>query len=304
MIAAFESTIEHFTPAGSAVIVPTPAYMPFLFVPQMHGREVIQVPSVERDGRMTMDLDAIGRAFDDGAGLLVLCNPHNPLGTVFTRDELDAVAAVVDAKGGRVFADEIHAPLVFDGARHIPYASVSEAAASHTITAASASKAFNLAGLKCAQLIVSNDADAALWAEHAMWSGHGTSTLGVVANVAAYTDGAAWLAETVDYLDGNRHALVDLLAEHAPRARVTVPEGTYIALIDFRAYDLEGDLGEWFRVHADVALTDGAACGEAAIGHARIIFALPRPILEDAIRRIGAALARHEEGRAEHSPAA
>ncbi len=304
VIAAFESTIEHFMPAGSAVIVPTPAYMPFLFVPQMHGREVIQVPSVERDGRMTMDLDAIGRAFDDGAGLLVLCNPHNPLGTVFTRDELDAVAAVVDAKGGRVFADEIHAPLVFDGARHIPYASVSEAAASHTITAASASKAFNLAGLKCAQLIVSNDADAALWAEHAMWSGHGTSTLGVVANVAAYTDGAAWLAETVDYLDGNRHALVDLLAEHAPRARVTVPEGTYIALIDFRAYDLEGDLGEWFRVHADVALTDSAACGEAAIGHARIIFALPRPILEDAIRRIGAALARHEQGRAERSPAA
>ncbi|MDZ8172579.1 MalY/PatB family protein [Microbacterium xanthum] len=293
VIAAFEATIEHFTPAGSAVIVPTPAYMPFLFVPQMHGREVIQVPSIECDGRMTMDLEGIGRAFDDGAGLLVLCNPHNPLGTVHTADELAAVAEVVHRRGGRVFADEIHAPLVFDGARHIPYASISDVAASHTITAASASKAFNLAGLKCAQLIVSNDADASIWAEHAMWSGHGTSTLGVVANIAAYRDGTEWLGEVVDYLDGNRRALIDLLAEHAPLARVTMPEGTYIALIDFRAYGLEDDLGEWFRAHADVALTDGAACGEAAEGHARIIFALPRPILADAISRIGEALARH-----------
>lgn len=301
VIAAFEATITGFTPAGSAVIVPTPAYMPFLFVPQMHGREVIQVPAVERGGRMTMDLEAIGRAFDDGAGLLVLCNPHNPLGTVFSHDELTAVADVVEAKGGRVFADEIHAPLVYSGARHIPYASVSAVAAGHTITAASASKAFNLAGLKCAQLVISNDADAAVWAEHAGWAGHGTATLGVVANIAAYRDGGDWLAETVDYLDGNRRTLVEMLARHAPKARVTMPEGTYIALIDFRAYGVEGDLGEWFRTHADVALTDGAACGEVAAGHARIIFALPRPLLTDAIARIGAALARHEQDRAEHA---
>jgi cystathionine beta-lyase len=292
VIAAFETAIEHFTAPGSAIIVPTPAYMPFLLVPQRLGRRVIEVPSTLTEGRMVMDLDAIATAFDDGAGMLVLCNPHNPLGTVFTRDELDAVARLVDTKNGRVFSDEIHAPLVYAPARHIPYASVSDAAAAHTITATSASKAWNLAGLKCAQVIISNDADAAVWAELGMWAGHGTSTLGVVAGIAAYTAGGPWLEEITRYLDTNRRELVSLLAEHAPRARVTMPEGTYIALIDMRDYGLEGDLGAWFREHAGVAMTDGAACGEAAIGHVRFVFAMPRPVLREAITRIGAALAQ------------
>jgi cystathionine beta-lyase len=94
----------------------------------------------------------------------------------------------------------------------------------------------------------------------------------------------------IDYLDANRRELITLLAEHAPRARVTMPEGTYIALIDMRDYGLEGDLGAWFREHAGVAMTDGAACGEAAIGHVRFVFAMPRPVLREAITRIGAAL--------------
>lgn len=290
VIAAFELAIERFTAPGTAVIVPTPAYMPFLFVPQLHGREVIQVPGIEVDGRMTMDLDAIGRAFDDGAGMVVLCNPHNPLGTVFRRDELVALSEVVAAKGGRVFSDEIHAPLVYGPARHLPYASVSDTAASHTITAASASKAWNLAGLKCAQVILSNDADAAAWESFGYWAGHGTSTLGVIANTAAYSAGVPWLEDIKEYLDGNRRLLADLLAENVPLARMTLPEGTYIALIDFRAYGLEGDLGEWFREHAGVAMTDGAACGEAAIGHTRFVFALPRPLLREAVLRIARAL--------------
>ena len=292
VIAAFELTIEHFTEPGSAVIVPTPAYMPFLMVPQMHGRRVIEVPSIERDGRYEMDLEGIAAAFDDGGGLLVLCNPHNPLGTVFTRGELEAVAEVVAAKGGRVFSDEIHAPVVYGPAKHIPYASISAAAASHTITAASASKAWNLAGLKCAQVVISNDADAAKWTEMGMWAGHGTATLGVIANTAAYSAGGQWLEHVVDYLDGNRRLLVDLVAEHLPSARVTLPEGTYIAFIDFREYGIEGDLGEWFREHAGVAMTDGAACGEAGRGHTRFVFALPRPLLSEAIVRMGGALAR------------
>ncbi|MFS0867217.1 MalY/PatB family protein [Microbacterium sp. 179-B 1A2 NHS] len=291
VIAALETTIDRFTAPGSAVIVPTPAYMPFLTVPELHGRAVIQVPSVPVGGRMTMDLDAIGRAFDDGAGLLVLCNPHNPLGTVFTRDELVAVAELVAAKGGRVFADEIHAPIVYAPARHIPYASISAEASAHTITAASASKAWNLAGLKCAQVILSNDADAAAWQEFGFWAGHGTSTLGAVANAAAYTGGDDWLDDVVDYLDGNRRLLADLVAELLPHARMTLPEGTYIALIDLRAYDIPGDPAEWFRTAARVALTDGAACGQAGIGHMRLVFALPRPLLREAVERMAAALA-------------
>ncbi|AZS35783.1 Cystathionine beta-lyase [Microbacterium lemovicicum] len=293
VIAAFELAIERFTEPGSAVIVPTPAYMPFLMVPPMLGREVIEVPSVESDGRMVMDLEGIGRAFDAGGGLLVLCNPHNPLGTVFTRDELLAVCDVVAAKTGRVFSDEIHAPVVYHPAAHVPYASVSDAAASHTLTAASASKAWNLAGLKCAQVILSNDADAEAWESFGFWAGHGTATLGVLANTAAYSAGGRWLDTVVEYLDGNRRLLAELVAEHLPLARMTLPEGTYIALIDFRAYELDGDVAEWFRDHAAVAMTDGAACGAAGIGHTRFVFALPRPLLREAITRMGAALAAH-----------
>ncbi|MET0296782.1 MAG: aminotransferase class I/II-fold pyridoxal phosphate-dependent enzyme [Microbacterium sp.] len=290
VITAFEAAIEHFSPADSAIILPTPAYMPFLTVPPMHGRRVIEVPSIEVDGRWVVDLDGVARAFDDGGGLLVLCNPHNPLGTVATRDELRAISQLVSDKGGRVFSDEIHAPLVYAPATHVPYASVSEAAASHTITATSASKAWNLAGLKCAQIILSNDADAAVWARVGFWPSHGTSTTGVVANIAAYTGGAPWLDDVVAYLDGNRRRLAELVAEHLPLARMTVPEGTYIALIDLRAYSPAGDLAAWFRAHAGVALTDGTACGAAGAGHVRLVFALPRPLLEEAVARMGRAL--------------
>lgn len=293
VISAFEATIDHFTTPGSAVILPTPAYMPFLMVPQMHGRRVIEVPSIEVDGRFVVDLDGIARAFDDGGELLVVCNPHNPLGTVATRDELLAIADLVAQKGGRVFADEIHAPLVYAPAQHVPYASISDAAAAHTITAASASKAWNLAGLKCAQVILSSDADAKRWKDAASWAEHGTSTLGVVANIAAYAGGRPWLDEVLGYLEGNRDRLVELVAEHLPGVGVTVPEGTYIALLDFRGTGLSGDLGQWFRRHAGVTMTDGAACGEAGVGHARFVFALPQPVMEKALIQMGRAMAQN-----------
>lgn len=290
VIAAYEFAITTYTKPGGAVIVPTPAYMPFLDVPLRHGRRVIEVPSVEIDGRWRMDLDAVAAAFADGAELLVLCNPHNPLGTVATRDELLQIADVVSDAGGRVFSDEIHAPLVYAPATHIPYASVSDAAAAHTLTATSASKAWNLAGFKCAQLILSNDETRAAWEADGGWAGHGTATIGMIAQLAAYTAGKPWLDEVTAYLDGNRRELAELVAEHLPGVRVTVPEGTYIALLDFRATGLTGDLGQWFRDNAGVAMTDGAACGQAAIGYTRFVFATPRPIMREAILRIARAL--------------
>jgi len=289
VIVAFEFAIENFTAPGAAVIVPTPAYMPFLSVPPRHGRRVIEVPSIQKDGRWVMDLDAVAAAFADGGEMLVLCNPHNPLGTVATRDELLAIADTVAEAGGRVFADEIHAPLVYAPAKHIPYASLSAATAAHTVTAASASKAWNLAGLKCAQIIFSDAESLEAWESDGGWTGHGTSTTGAIANLAAYASGGGWLDDVTGYLDGNRRLLAELIAE-IPGVDVTMPEGTYIALLDFRGTGLTGDLGEWFRENAGVAMTDGAACGEAAIGFTRFVFATPRPVMREAIERIARAL--------------
>jgi cystathionine beta-lyase len=289
VIKGLEIAIEHYSRPDSPVIVPVPAYMPFLKVPTSMGREIIRLPLAERDGRYSFDLDQLGRAFDAGGHLLVLCNPYNPVGRVFTAEELTGISEVVAAHDGRVFSDEIHAPLVFPGGRHIPYASVNEAAASHTITATSASKAWNLPGLKCAQLIISNAADARAWEEFGQFAGHGTANPGVVANTAAYTSGRPWLDEVLGYLDRNRQLLGELLAEELPMIKYTPPEGTYIAWFDCRDLDLGGaNPADFFRERAGVALTDGDACG--APGFVRMIFATPAPVLTAAIRQMGAAV--------------
>jgi cystathionine beta-lyase len=285
VIHGLEVAIEHFSVPGSAVVLPTPAYMPFFEVPLRLGREIIEVPClVDGDGRYRMDLDAIGAALADRGNLLILCNPHNPVGRVYERDELLALADVVEAHGGRVFADEIHAPLVYAPARHVPYASVSPVTAGHTITATSASKAWNLPGLKCAQLIISNDRDAELWEPHAATASHLASNLGVVANIAAFREGRPWLEEILAYLDGNRRRLAELIAEHLPAVRYRPPDGTYLAWLDCRSLGLDPSPCDVFLEQAGVALVDGARCGSP--GHVRLNFATPRPILEEIVTRM------------------
>jgi cystathionine beta-lyase len=292
VVAGLQATIERFTPPGSPVVLPTPAYMPFLAVPGALGRELVQVPMVDRDGRMTYDLDGIARAFAGGARLLVHVNPHNPLGRVFTAGEQLALADVVDDAGARVFSDEIHAPLVHAGAVHRPYASLSKATARHTVTATSASKAWNLPGLKAAQLILSNDEDAAHWERVGYQYTHGASTLGVLANTAAYDAGEQWLDGVLDYLAGNRRLLGELLADRLPGVRWTPPEGTYLAWLDCRELGLPTSAGEFFLERAGGALIDGPECGAPGAGHVRLNFATPRPVLTAIVDRMADAVRR------------
>jgi cysteine-S-conjugate beta-lyase len=292
VVAGLQAAIEHFCEPGAPVILPTPAYMPFLYVPVELGREIIQVPMATEAGRHVYDLDALQSAYDAGGDLLILVNPHNPSGRVLERAEMEAVAEVVDRNGGRVFSDEIHAPLVYGGHRHVPYASVSATTAAHTVTAVSASKAWNLPGTKCAQLVLSNDDDAARWAEVGRTLEHGASNLGVVANIAAYEQGGPWLDEVLSYLDGSRRLLGELLAEQIPEVGYVPPEGTYLAWLDCRALDLGDHPAEFFLERAGVALTDGPLCGEVGAGFARYTFATPRPIMEQTIARMARALRR------------
>lgn len=196
--------MTHWLPAGSRIIVPTPCYMPFVDMPGTFGHQRVEVPMLRGDADWTMDLDALDREFAAGARLLVLCNPHNPIGKAFDRAELEAICEVVERHGGLVFSDEIHAPLSYPGVQHVPYASINDTAAAHTVTAMSASKSFNLAGLKCAQLILTNP-------EHQRFyttQGHGlpyeSTPMGMIANITAFREGGPWLAEVLDYLDGNR----------------------------------------------------------------------------------------------------
>jgi cystathionine beta-lyase len=266
--------------------------MPFLLVPGQLGREILQVPMVAGpDGRLTHDLDGLDRAFAAGGRLLVHCSPHNPVGRVFTEAEHLAIAEVVERHPGvRVFADEVHAPLTHPGAVHRPYASLSETTAAHAVTATSASKAWNIPGLKAAQFLVSTEADAARWAPVAERYLHGASTPGVLANTAAYTAGEGWLADVLEYLDGNRRLLADLLARYLPAVRYLPPEGTYLAWLDCRELGIEGPPAQHFLTRAGVALIDGAECGAGGAGHVRLNIATPRTVLRTIVERMASSL--------------
>lgn len=298
---ALRTALDLCVPPGAPVLLPTPAYMPFVAAPATWGHPVHQLPMPPGpDGRARLDLAALDTALGAGARLLILVNPHNPTGAVATAEHLAEVADVVERHGARVFVDEIHSPLVHAPARHVPYASVSPAAAAHAFTATSASKAWNIPGLKCAQVILTSDADAAAWAREDVLLTEGVSTIGAVANAAAYARGRAWLADTLAYLAGNGRALAQVLAEHAPDVGYLPPEGTYLAWLDLRAAlarlgDGRGpggqSLARWLRVRTGVAVTDGELCGAAGEGHVRFNLAMPRPLVVEAARRIAACLA-------------
>ena len=291
VLTGFTLVMEHFTRPDSPIILPTPAYMPFRSIPPRHGRRIIEVPMILDGDRYVMDLDGIDRAYRAGGHLLVLCNPHNPTGRVFTADELGGVTEVVDRHGGLVFSDEIHAPLTYPGHRHVPYASTSDTAAAHTVTATSASKAWNLPGLKCGQLIVTAALDGASAAERlGDLVEYGASTLGAIANAAAYHSGRRWLDDVLGYLNGNRLALRDLLGKFLPQIRYTPPEATYLAWLDCRDLGV-ADPAAFLLDAAGIAVVDGAQCGEAGRGYVRFTFATPRPILEQAVARLAQAVA-------------
>lgn len=290
VLTALQATIRLFSRPGSPIVLPTPAYMPFLTLPGALEREIIQVPLRRDADRYRYDLDALDAAFAAGGDLLVLCNPHNPVGRVLDREELVAISEVVQRHGGRVFADEIHAPLVYSPARHVPYATISATAAEHTVTALSASKGFNLPGLKCAQLVLSNDEDRQTWARAGSVYEDQASTLGALAATAAFADGGPWLDDVLGYLDGNRSALSDLVAAHLPGVGYTPPEGTYLAWLDFRR-SAWSDPARVLRQRAEIVVTPGALCGDGGAGHVRVNIATPRPVLAGMVERMGVALA-------------
>jgi cystathionine beta-lyase len=291
VLTSLELTLEHFAEPGP-VVVPTPAYMPFFQVLRDHGREIIEVPLVRSSATWVLDTEAIERAFVGGAKLLLLVNPANPTGTVFGRDELLPIVDIVDRHGGRVWADEIHAPIVFDGKQHVPYASLSNAAAAHTVTATSASKGWNIAGLKTSQVVFTNPDDARRWRDVGRWPAHTTASLGILATIAAYDQGRDWLDQLVTHLQGNRDLLTRLVADLLPRARLVPAEATYLAWLDLREYGVSGSLQSYLLREAGVAGTDGLHCGRDFAGYYRLNFATPRAILTETVERIARALPR------------
>lgn len=289
------------TSDGDAVVVNCPVYPPFYPFVEHSGRRIVEAP-LAADGRL--DLEVLDGAFREatragGRAAYLLCNPHNPTGAVHTSSELAVVAELADRFGVRVVADEIHAPLVLPGACFVPYLSLPGSETAFSLM--SASKGWNLAGLKAAVLTAGAGAagDLARLPEEV---GHGPSHLGVLAHTAAFRHGDEWLDALLAGLDSNRRLLVDLVAEHLPGVALHPPQGTYLAWLDCRALGLDdGDGGRGlvslssgpaalFLDRARVALSAGAAFGRGGEGHVRLNFATSHTILREALRRMGSAL--------------
>lgn len=271
------------TEPGDGVVVNPPVYPPFyMFVEHMH-RRIITAP-LSAGGRL--DLDRLSDAFR-GAKAFLLCNPHNPTGTVHTAAELSAVAELAAAHNVTVVADEIHAPLVLPGAGFTPYLSVSD----NGFSVMSASKGWNLAGLKAA-IAVAGPGSVDRLAQMPEEVSHGVSHMGVIAHTAALLHGREWLDTLLLELDGNRALLRDLLAERLPEIGFRPPEASYLAWLDCRALGLEVPPAQVFLERGRVALNAGEDFGEGGRGHVRMNIGTTPELITEGVERIVTALSK------------
>ena len=273
---------------NAPVIVPTPTYPPFLDVVPLAGRELVTIPLDPDATTAALDLERIEAALAAGARTVLLCNHHNPWGRAFTRAELEGLREVVTRYGARVVSDDIHAPLVLPGATHLPYATL-DGTADHVTTVLSASKAWNVPGLKCAQLVTGTRADADRLRAIPHVANHGLSTLGVAANLSAYRDGQPWLDAFVARLDANRAQFDELVRSELPLARRRPLEATYLAWLDLRDYGLV-DPARAALARGRVLVNEGRSFGPGGEGHVRVNLATSSERLERIVTQLAQSL--------------
>lgn len=286
--AAIVETLRQVISPGDGVVITPPVYKPFFDLVPEAGGVVVEVPLVppseDADG-WELDVDGIAHALADGARAVLIAHPHNPTGMLSSR--LAELAEVARRHGAVVVSDEIHAPLVYDRAGFTPFLAVSDAAREIGITVTSASKAWNIAGTKCAQMIAHSDPILAVLDR--MWdeTTFRTSLLGLHANIAAYEHGEPWLEEALAEIQASSARLVALLAEHLPGVRYRPPAATYLAWLDFRDLPEWGDDPAVRALERGVALNPGPEFGTQGAGHARLNLACSADVLAEAVARLG-----------------
>ncbi|GAA4190298.1 aminotransferase class I/II-fold pyridoxal phosphate-dependent enzyme [Gryllotalpicola kribbensis] len=276
---------------GDGVIITPPVYPPFFqFVPEAGGT-VVEVPLVDDGESWALDLEGIDAALAAGARGILLCNPHNPLGLVHSRERLEQLSAIVERHGAFVVSDEIHGPLTHTDAAFTPYLDVSDAAREHGIAAHSASKAFNLAGLKCALFVAAGDRMRALIRSLPEEVVYRTGLFGAIATRVGLSEGRDWLDGTIAAIEANRRLLTQQLAEKLPLARYREPHASYLAWIDLNEYGWGEDPARVLRRKAGVALSNGPHFGRQGQGFARMNIACAPELLVEAVDRLAAAAA-------------
>lgn len=287
---AIVETLRRVTSPGDGVIITTPVYFPFFDLVKEAGASVVEVPLAGGiDDGWSLDLDGLEHAFKAGARAFLLCNPHNPVGLAHSADDLRAVADLAARYGATVVSDEIHGPLTYADAEFTPFLSVSDAARTVGVCVTAASKAWNLAGLKCAIMVSAggpNQAIVGTMPDEVYWR---TSILGLTASIAGYRDGADWLDGILSSLDANRRLLATLLAEQLPSVKYRMPQATYLAWLDLRALGWGDDPAVHALEHAKVALSNGPPFGRQGNGFARLNLACSPDTLTEAVARLARA---------------
>jgi cystathionine beta-lyase len=283
------AAILTFSEKGDGVVAQTPVYPPFLKSIEWTGRRLVDNPMLDDGTRFVVDLEGLERAAANAA-MIFVCNPQNPTGRVLERAELEGIASIAAARDLIIVADEIHADLVYPGRKHVPMETI-EAAKARTVTLTSATKSFNIPGLRTAiahfgtpELKMRFDTR---FPEHLLGA---PSRMGIAATIAAWRDGQSWLDDVMVYLDGNRVRVAQWAKAH--RLGHHMPEATYLAWLDCRALSLNEGVSpqQHFLEAARVALSHGADFGEAGSGYVRLNFATSAGTLDDILARLGDAL--------------
>ena len=291
VIPGFNMGLRALTAPGESIVVELPSYPPILNACNHHGLVRHDAFLVRTDsGRYEIDWESFEAAFDATTRVFVLCNPHNPVGRVFSPDELRRMGAICLEHGAWIISDEIHCDLTLAGSVHTPIASLSPEIAERTITLMAPSKTFNLAGLKASVAIIPN-ADLRAKFEAAKGGLVGAvNILGYVAMTAAYRDCDPWLAALTGYLTENRDTLAAFIQERMPQVTCYPAEATYLAWLDCNALELPGGPFAWFLEHAKVGLGDGTNFGPPGAGFVRLNFGCPRSLLLEGVERLATAL--------------
>ncbi len=288
VVAGLTIAIETFSKPGDSVIVQPPVYFPFFDSVKGTKRNLVENPLKIDNGRLTFDFDDLKSKIDKNTKLLLLCNPQNPGGMVWTRSELEELSAICLKHGITVISDEIHSDLIFEGHTHIPFSTLSEEAAKNSVVCMAPSKTFNVAGLASSLVIIPDKAKHARY-ERALNVGHlGMGNIfGSVALEAAYAHGDEWLGQLMDYLWENYLFLEKFMKQYLPKVNVMKPEATFLIWLDFSAYGMNDEELMKFTVEkAKVGLNNGGRFGTGGDGWLRLNIGCPRSVLEEGLERL------------------
>jgi cysteine-S-conjugate beta-lyase len=288
IIPALTFIITTFTKPGDGVLIQPPVYHHFDRIIKAQDRRVLNNPLKLEDGRYSMDFEDLEKKIDENVKMLILCNPHNPVGRVWSREELTRLGEICIKNNILVVSDEIHFDLVYKDYKHTPFASISEEFSRHSITCIAPGKTFNVAGLQTSSVIISNDAiREAFNLTMNNFSLGSPNVFGITALEAAYRYGEEWLEQLMSYLQGNLDFLVKFFAENIPEIKVIQPEGTYLVWLDCRELGFSVDeLDRFMLVQARVAMNEGYTFGENGEGFMRMNIGCPRSIVEKSLHQI------------------